>query len=66
MCWQVSGLEATCLAWGKGKSLSLEEKELDVRCKTELGNLPAVIGAMQRIKKFGRREIGESVTKKKD
>lgn len=50
----------------KGKSLNLEEKELDVRCKTELGNLPAVIGAMQRIKKFGRREIGESVTKKKD
>lgn len=35
------------------------------RCKTELGNLPAVIGAMQRIKKFGRREIGESVTKKR-
>ena len=66
LCLQVSGLEATCLAWGKGKSLNLEEKELDVRCKTELGNPVAVIGATQRIKQFGKIEIGESVTKKKD
>ena len=57
MCLQVSGLEATCLAWGKGKSLNLEEKELDVRCKTELVNPPAVIGAMQRIKKFGEERL---------
>lgn len=66
LCLWVSGLETTCLAWGKGKSLNLEEKELAVRCKTELGNPPAVIGVMQRIKQFGRIEIGESVTKKKD